>query len=74
MDFALTASQEGAGLAEVVLRLVEMMNLGNSKSSFRGASKMRTRNLEIPGLRLRSAIADRKAHPGMTSLREAVSS
>ena len=74
MDFAPTANQEGAGLAEVALRLVEMMNLGNSKSSFRGVSKMRTRNLEIPGLRLRPAIADRKAHPGMTSLREAVSS
>jgi hypothetical protein len=31
--------------------------------SFRGASKMRTRNLEIPGLRL-------AAHPGMTHSNE----
>jgi hypothetical protein len=34
----------------------------NFELSFRGASKMRTRNLEIPGLR-------EDAHPGMTKVR-----
>ena len=62
MDFALSANQESIrdAVAKICARFDDaywpgsLMQITSLRPSFRGASRMRTRNLEIPGLVLRT--------------------
>src|SRR5450759_3886519 len=63
--------REGAGPAEVVLRVTfEVIEVVNFEPSFRGASKMRTRNLEIPRCAIAHLRYGPSDHTGITKLNE----